>query len=175
MRLRALGNHGRALNRPKTQSGPQHTECTPPPAPENRREGKSGGRGLARAPEAPPWTRTHRVQPCSCVGGCRHHLSLQGSQGTNGRQSGARWPDTYTPQHPGSLSQQHHLLGDQGRALKAPCHLKEQPLGNGRSRAWASGGPCPDRGVVGDLGHATQPLCLERALQPMCLPFVSIK
>ena len=130
------------------------------------------GRGLARAPEAPPWIRTHRVQPCSCVGGCRHHLSLHGSQGTNGRQSGARWPDTYTPQHPGSLSQQHHLLGDQGRALKAPCHQKEQPLGNGRRRAWASGGPCPDRGVVGDLGHATQqPLCLERALQPMCLAF----
>lgn len=73
--LRALGNHRRALSRRKTWSGSLFTE-----------EEQMGGqecrqRAGPRDPALDQDPRTHQVQPCSPVGGCCHHLYLQGNQG----------------------------------------------------------------------------------------------
>lgn len=67
--LPPLGDQGRTVDRHKMQSGSLATECrgTPHPSLENRSEGKSGGRGPARAPEAPSWTRTHQPIESSLI------------------------------------------------------------------------------------------------------------
>lgn len=77
--LRALGNHGRTLQRPKMKARVLFTECRAPhPTPENRVEGTRGGRRLAR-----PRGSTLQQDPSSAglhhVGGCHHHRCLQGS------------------------------------------------------------------------------------------------
>ena len=137
----------------------------PPPIPPQRIE----GRGPV---EAEAWPGPQRLHPGAGPIECSPALcgwlpSSPPSPGlleSQGLTAGSRGCDGLTPTPPASIlgvfPQQRHLLGEQGGTLKAPCHQEERLSGHGRNQTWACRGPCPDPGVVGNLGQATRPLFL---------------